>query len=731
MATTFEVKLSLRDAEAVKKGLASLGAEGQRALKRIEDAGEPASRGLQLINTASESLQEGLEGVADGAGELGGILKTLGAGGLAAAAGIGALLLGLRALSNLSNQMVQDFADIADASARVGASAENFQALRIAFETNAASAQDLERVLSKLRDSVGRALGGDVQFQADFARFGISLAELQNIGDDTAQVFSRLAQGLGNFPDQAEAVAVGTRLASEAFRNSFPAVQAVSGGIEALTKAYKDQGLVVREDVVKAYGAIRDENFKLDARLKTTQAEAVLPFAQSMHDLRKAFIDAIAEIAKTPGVTENVQRGFEGLSTFVRTGMVPAIASLVDVVSKAIELLAGFISALDKLSRIDAAIRQRFLGGASLSKGVDLLNRLITGGADLFGVDIGNLPPEAAEISKYIQSLTPQPAAAAKTATARPVIPVTPTARTRSGGRSATPELVDFSGRPLSIGGLSDQEAQILRNRPVSPRVSDYESYLDAQDKATAESQKQLQEFTETFQNSWERVDEAVADTTDTVDDFTTSFIDLDKISTVFGSVLSTAFEDAIINGEKLENILDSLTETIERFLIRAAITGLLNTATSSLTNAFAPQQPATYGDFGTTSTFGATAAFGQAFSAGHVTPFARGGVVTRPTIFPMAVGAGLMGEAGPEAVLPLKRDVNGNLGVGSAGQTVNVVVNNQANADVDVQQRRDASGSLELMIGIIEKRMAAQTARPGTTLNRAVTASSNPLRAM
>ncbi|MCF1744726.1 phage tail length tape measure family protein [Paradevosia shaoguanensis] len=47
--------------------------------------------------------------------------------------------------------------------------------------------------------------------------------------------------------------------------------------------------------------------------------------------------------------------------------------------------------------------------------------------------------------------------------------------------------------------------------------------------------------------------------------------------------------------------------------------------------------------------------------------------IVTRPTVFPFARGAGLMGEAGPEAIMPLKRTASGALGVQVANQ-------NQAN---------------------------------------------------
>lgn len=52
--------------------------------------------------------------------------------------------------------------------------------------------------------------------------------------------------------------------------------------------------------------------------------------------------------------------------------------------------------------------------------------------------------------------------------------------------------------------------------------------------------------------------------------------------------------------------------------------------------------------------------------------PFANGGtfsnsIVSRPTLFPFANGTGLMGEAGPEAIMPLRRDGSGRLGVSAA----------------------------------------------------------------
>lgn len=66
----------------------------------------------------------------------------------------------------------------------------------------------------------------------------------------------------------------------------------------------------------------------------------------------------------------------------------------------------------------------------------------------------------------------------------------------------------------------------------------------------------------------------------------------------------------------------------------------------------------------------------GGVFNNGQVTPFASGGIVGSPTIFPMANGMGLMGEAGPEAIMPLKRNSKGALGVEASGGGTPVVVN-------------------------------------------------------
>jgi lambda family phage tail tape measure protein len=78
-------------------------------------------------------------------------------------------------------------------------------------------------------------------------------------------------------------------------------------------------------------------------------------------------------------------------------------------------------------------------------------------------------------------------------------------------------------------------------------------------------------------------------------------------------------------------------------------------------------------GDFMNTEALkGFTPAANGATFANGIAKFANGGIVSSPTLFKFADGGttrtGLMGEAGPEAIMPLKRGADGSLGVQANG---------------------------------------------------------------
>jgi hypothetical protein len=107
----------------------------------------------------------------------------------------------------------------------------------------------------------------------------------------------------------------------------------------------------------------------------------------------------------------------------------------------------------------------------------------------------------------------------------------------------------------------------------------------------------------------------------------------------------------------------------------------------------------------------------GAAFAQNGIQPFARGGIVNSPTVFPFAKGIGLMGEAGPEAIMPLRRGRDGNLGVmSSGGGTTNVVVNVDASGSSVEGDQAQAKALGNAISAAVQSELVKQK-RPGGLL--------------
>ena len=107
----------------------------------------------------------------------------------------------------------------------------------------------------------------------------------------------------------------------------------------------------------------------------------------------------------------------------------------------------------------------------------------------------------------------------------------------------------------------------------------------------------------------------------------------------------------------------------------------------------------------------------GNAFVNGKVEKYAYGGVVKKPTLFPMANGIGLMGEAGAEAILPLRRGTNGKLGVQSTGGGFgNIVVNVDASGS-SVEGNENEGRALGIALSSAIEAELIKQKRPGGLL--------------
>ena len=139
------------------------------------------------------------------------------------------------------------------------------------------------------------------------------------------------------------------------------------------------------------------------------------------------------------------------------------------------------------------------------------------------------------------------------------------------------------------------------------------------------------------------------------------------SLTNSIGRGLRRAFDGLVFDGMKLSDALrdvaKSMADSVYNVAMRPvqnAVGGAVASGINGLLSGLLPF------------------ANGGSFAQGRVMPFARGGVISSPTTFPMRGATGLMGEAGPEAIMPLTRGADGRLGVQAqgGGRPVNVVMN-------------------------------------------------------
>ena len=212
-------------------------------------------------------------------------------------------------------------------------------------------------------------------------------------------------------------------------------------------------------------------------------------------------------------------------------------------------------------------------------------------------------------------------------------------------------------------------------------------------------------------------------------------FSEATNLAQGFENLTTNAFssmEDAIVEFAStgklsFSDMVNSMISDIIRLTVRANITGPLAGALGSgLSNLFSDWSTnIKFNNLADSIVAGATpSAHGNILSGAGISSYSNS-IVSEPTLFgfdrltPFARG-GIMGEAGPEAVMPLVRTSGGNLGVRAEGTgnitpQINIQVINQTgtNATAEVQQQRNAQGGMDVVV-LLKREMASDIARGG-----------------
>lgn len=248
----------------------------------------------------------------------------------------------------------------------------------------------------------------------------------------------------------------------------------------------------------------------------------------------------------------------------------------------------------------------------------------------------------------------------------------------------------------------------------------DYERYNQELDKALAERlDKYRSHYDELdrLQGNWlAGAQNGLANWVDTSSDYYTQVADLVG-NTLDGLVDNMA--DAL-SGNKADwaSWANSVLTELQKVLLRAIMVNSLKSAgesgwLGSLGGMFSGAS-ASGGNTPSGIYSGLTLnAKGGVYDSADLSKFSNG-IVNSPTMFAFAKGAGLMGEAGPEAIMPLTRTADGSLGVRMVDDTVSSVGGGGANIHQTIQQHFTISGNGDAALKQAMQEAARQGANDG-----------------
>ena len=294
----------------------------------------------------------------------------------------------------------------------------------------------------------------------------------------------------------------------------------------------------------------------------------------------------------------------------------------------------------------------------------------------------------------------------------------------------------------IAGAGLGDKERERLRERlDIEREFIDQQSDLQKRrqsneisqnvyDRETAALNDALQQRLGLLEDHYKKRDELEGDWIAGAKNGLANWVDTSsdyysQVSGLVGNTLDGLVDNMAdaLNGNKADwaDWANSVLSELQKVLLRAILVNSLKSAgDSGLLGSLG-------GMFGGASSGGSTPSGAYDSAASGLTLNAKGGVydspdlskfrngiVNSPTMFAFAKGAGLMGEAGPEAIMPLTRTADGSLGVRMVDDAVSSVSAGGNSIQQTIQQHFTISGNGDAALKQAMEEAAAKGARDG-----------------
>lgn len=698
----------------------------------------------QVIISAKDQTKAVFDSIAGNVSKLNGALGLL---------GIGISAVGLTALVKDAANFNDEMGDLAQT---LGTTTERMSALKFAADIEGVF-DELQGAMQRVARASEEAADGSKSAQEAFAKLKIDPSQFK----DTGALFEAIVEQLSQLPDGAQKTGIAMDLLGKSGARLIPLI---NGGAEGLARAREEAekfGLIVSQEAADAAGELNDNLARLELAGKGLAQE----FGNSLIPALSDVVEKSIEGAKEGGVLLGVLKGIIELGDVVIFGTeqeqrAERIAELTqfinfqqrqlqetssssnpEVLENVRKKIADAKTEVKELINLQSTLYDQLKGSGNTGSGGGAPNSGNSGKTDAEKAAeaaakeaknfVDNLKKQADQLNlNKIEQISYEASLLKLTATQKAAVASSiEKIELHEREKQALKDLDDFQKllneseeRALELQDASQQEEdarlqdQIAAYEDFKKKLTEQNEQLNldliTNDKARAKAQLEIEnaraiERIQGLMLEQDQVNELLEEQAKNYDlqlsKIEKSTSNVGNLSKELGRQFSSLFENAVLDSGDFGDALDGLGKDLERLALQSVTNPFFKGIQSLLEEGVSDFIPGLFAN-----------AKGGVYSGSGISAYSNR-VVSAPTVFPFAKGIGLMGEAGPEAIMPLRRTADGALGIKASGAGSNVVVNIiGAPSQPTVKQSQNDNGmtTIDVMFEKVENFLGARVAK-------------------
>ncbi|MEM9681630.1 MAG: hypothetical protein AAF942_00055 [Pseudomonadota bacterium] len=643
-----------------------------------------------------------------------------------------ATLAGTGGLGLLIKTSIASADQIAKTADKVGLGIEALQEYRFAAQLAGVSQSTFDMAIQRFSRRVGEAAQGTGELKDTLKQYGIEVRNSDGTVRSLEAVLNDYSDAVANAKSGQEQL----RLSFKGFDSEGAALVNLlrrgSAGMEELRQEARDLGVVLDRVMVREAERAGDELARVGQILRTNVTRAVLSLTPQILALSEALVKKfrpavewlVENLPATAVASDELRRRLAETRKEIEQIVGPLTGDIMDAQIGDLGLDAETEQRLVKLAtrygelslKLDERLRKEELLKLGITD---------TGNANDFAASKTREVAEALqfELDQLSRSETEQ---RLYTEARKAGIEVTAQFREEVGGLVGALQS-EKQAMDAAKTASKETEAELKRLKEAGEQVF-VETRTDAE--SFALEMERLKDLVDRGAISWDTYGRAVEKAQDELGKTNDLAKETDKLFDNVSVTMSSGFADAILEGKRLSDVFKSLAQDVAKLVIQTLLLRAVQSGISAIGGALGgggsgvtASQAGAIGSVAPATTAGIGFEKGGAWDKG-VRFMARGGVLNSPTAFMDSNGPAVAGEAGPEAVLPLRRGKGGMLGVAAQQQAANVqvIVYPPPDTQTSTRESTDSRGgkTIEVLIDeVVSNAIGDQRTRTNRTLRQ------------